>query len=58
MTVKDMKALMADLADDVEIEINSVFDTNENCLKPSGISEAHYHKDDNKVYLTPEMISI
>jgi hypothetical protein len=57
MTVKEMKELLNNLPDDAEIEINSIYDKNEEC-KSSPICEAHYSGMQNKVYITPIIISI
>lgn len=57
MKVKEIKTLINSLSDDVEIEINSICDKNGE-WEPSPICEAHYCKKDNKVYITPDVISI
>ena len=55
MTVGDIRKM--DLPDDVEIQINSVFDTEHNDLKPVDC-DGFYHEKDNKVYLTPSIIAM
>lgn len=55
MTFGEIKAM--NLSDDTEIEINSVWNENEQNLKAVSCS-GFYHKKDNKVYLTPDIISI
>lgn len=57
MKVKEIKTLINSLSDDVEIEINSICDENEE-WKSSPICEMHYCKKSNKVYITPNVISI
>ena len=57
MTVKEMKELLMNLPDDAEIEINCVYDKNEECAS-SPICETHYSGMKNKVYITPILISI
>ena len=52
-----MKVFISDLPDNVEIEINSICDENEE-WKSSPICEMHYCKKSNKVYITPNVISI
>ena len=57
MTVREMKELLKNLPEDAEIEINSVCDKNEK-YESSPICEAHYSGMQNKVYITPIIISI
>ena len=57
MTVKEMKALIRDLSDDVEVEINSICDGNGE-WESSSICEAHYCNKNNTLYITPDVISI
>ena len=57
MTVKEMKKLITDLPDDVEIEINSICDDGDG-IKLSPVCEAHYCNLRNKVCITPIVISI
>ena len=57
MKVKDMKEIIKDLDDDVEIEVNSILDEDTNELMPSSC-DGFYHEKDNKVYLTPEVIAL
>lgn len=57
MTVKKLKAIINDLNDDTEIEINSIWN-DESQSYDSSVCSGFYHKTDNKVYLTPETISI
>lgn len=52
MTIGDIKNLQ--LPDDVEIKINSIWDENKQELTPSYCFK-FYHKEDNKVYLTPQL---
>lgn len=51
MTVKEMRELLNALPDDVDIEINSIYENGEYKLSP--ISEAHYDENRNKVCVTP-----
>ena len=55
MTVGEIKAM--NLPDDVEIEINSVWDSTKQDLTPVGCC-GFYHEKDNKVYLTPDKIAL
>ena len=57
MTVKEIKELINGLPDDVEVEINSIYDEKEE-WQASPISEMHYCKKNNKIYITPDVISI
>ena len=57
MKVKDMKSIIQDLDDEVDIEVNSVLDEEKQELTPSSC-EAFYHEKDNKVYITPEVIAM
>lgn len=55
MTVGEIKAM--NLPDDTEIKINSVW--SEDIQDLTAVScGGFYHEKDNKVYLTPDMISI
>ena len=56
MNVKELKALINNLPDNVEVEINSIFQDGE--WELSEISEAHYDERRNKVVITPEIVSI
>lgn len=56
MNVKQLKALINNLPDNVEVEVNSIFQDGE--WEPSEISEAHYDEGRNKVIITPEIVSI
>ena len=42
MNIKELKNLIKDLSDDTIIEINTIWDKEENELKPSSICEAYY----------------
>lgn len=55
MTVGDIRKM--NLPDDTEIQINSVLDENINDLTPVPC-DGFYHKKDNKVYITPEIIAL
>ena len=57
MTVGDFKKIIKYISDDTEIEINSILDENDGELKPSACS-GFYHKQQNKVFLTPDIIAI
>lgn len=57
MTVGNMKAIIKDLDDNVEIEINSVWDEEANDLKPVSCS-GFYHEQKGKVFLTPDEIGL
>lgn len=57
MTVKELKAIINDLSDDTEIEINSIWSDELQGYNPSTCS-GFYHETDNKVYLTPEIINL
>ena len=56
MNVKQLKELINNLPDNVEVEINSIFQDGE--WELSEISEAHYDESRNKVVITPEIVSI
>lgn len=56
MNIKELKALINNLPDNVEVEINSIFQDGE--WELSEISEAHYDEGRNKVIITPEIVSI
>ena len=56
MNVKELKALINNLPENAEVEINSIFQDGE--WVPSEISEAHYDEHSNKVLITPEIVSI
>lgn len=56
MNVKELKNLIKDLPDDTIIEINTIWDKEENELKPSSVCEAHYNEQKKKIYITPEKI--
>ena len=57
MKVKDMKSIIKDLDDEVDIEVNSVWNEEKQELTPSSC-EAFYLDKDNKVYITPEVIAM
>ena len=57
MTVKEIKVLINSLSDNVEIEINSFCDENGE-WESSPICEMHYCENHNKVYITPNVVSI
>lgn len=52
-----LKVLLNNLPGNVKIEINSVMDEHDNYI-PVEISEFHYDKNTNKVYITPTIISV
>lgn len=54
-TVGDLRKL--DIPDDVEIKINSVYDSEHEEYVPVPCA-GFYHEKDNKIYLTPDTISI
>lgn len=56
MNIKQLKELINNLPDNVEVEINSIFQNGE--WELSEISEAHYDEGRNKVVITPEVVSI
>lgn len=56
MNIKQLKELINNLPDNVEVEVNSIFQNDE--WEPSEISEAHYDEGRNKVIITPEIVSI
>ena len=56
MNVKQLKELINNLPDNVEVEVNSIFQDGE--WELSEIPEAHYDEDRNKVIITPEIVSI
>jgi hypothetical protein len=56
MNVKQLKELINNLPDNVEVEVNSIFQYGE--WELSEISEAHYDEGRNKVVITPEVVSI
>lgn len=55
MTVGDIRKM--NIPDDVEIEINSVWDKEEQEFTPTPCS-GFYHDGDKLIYLTPDIISI
>lgn len=55
MTIGEIKEM--NLPDDTEIKINSVWNEDEQDLNAVSC-DGFYHKKDNKVYLTPDIISI
>lgn len=57
MTVKELKEILADLPDDIEVEVNSIYDVDREELLPSPIEEAHYASYYNKVFITPKEVS-
>lgn len=57
MTVGDMKVIINDLNDDVEIEINSVWNEDANELTSVSCS-GFYHDSKKKVFLTPDVIAL
>ena len=56
MNIKQLKELINNLPDNVEVEVNSIFQDGEWGL--SEISETHYDECRNKVIITPEIVSI
>ena len=56
MNIKQLKELINNLPDNVEVEVNSIFQDGE--WELSEISEAHYDEGRNKVIITPEIVSI
>lgn len=56
MTVKEMKELINNLPDNVEIEVNSIYEDGE--WKLSSICEVHYDINRNKVCVTPTFLHI
>lgn len=57
MTVKELKQMIANLPDNAEVEINSVWNEELQELTPVSC-DGFYHETDNKVYLTPDIISM
>ena len=57
MTIKELKAIINDLSDDTEIEINSIWNDELQGYDSSACS-GFYHETDNIVYLTPETVSL
>ena len=57
MKVKDMRNLIKDLDDEVDIEVNSIWNEEKQDLTPSSC-DGFYHEKDNKVYITPEVIAM
>ena len=57
MKVKDMRKIIDGLDDEVDIEVNSIWDNDKEELTPSSC-DGFYHEKDNKVYITPEIISM
>lgn len=57
MTVKEMKVFINDLPDNIEIEINSICNKDGE-WESSPICEAHYCEKSNRIYITPNVISI
>ena len=55
MTVGEIKNIIANLPDNTEVEINSVWNEDSQELTPTGCS-GFYHERDKKVYLTPDVI--
>lgn len=56
MNIKYLKELINNLPDNVEVEVNSIFQDGE--WELSEISEVHYDESRNKVIITPEIVSI
>ena len=56
MKIKDLKELIKDKDDDMEVQINSIFDSLNNVWKPSDC-DGFFHEKDNKIYLTPHIIA-
>lgn len=57
MTVKELKEILENLSDDIEVEVNSIYDIEKEELIPSSIEEAHYASYYNKVFITPKEVS-
>lgn len=57
MTVGELREIIKDLPNETEVEINSIWDENAQELTPSACG-GFYHEQRNKVFLTPDRISI
>ena len=57
MTVKDLKVIINDLPDDIEVKINSILDEETGELTPVEC-DGFYHQQKQQVYLTPIIIAI
>ena len=56
MIIKDLKKLINNMPDDIEVKINSI-QINENELEPTDVAEAHYSVTQG-LLLTPSVISL
>ena len=57
MTLRELREIIKDLPDDVEVEINSIWNEDIQELTPSSCS-GFYHEQERKIFLTPDEISI
>ena len=57
MTVGELRETIKGLPDDTEVQINSIWDDDAQELAPSACS-GFYHEQRQKVFLTPDRISI
>ena len=57
MTLGELRKIIKDLSDDVEVEINSIWNDDIQELTPSSCS-GFYHEQERKLFLTPDEISI
>ncbi len=57
MTAKELKELIANVPDETLIKINSILDSDTGELTPTSCT-GFYHSLNEKVYLTPDIISI
>ena len=57
MTVKELREILENLPDGIEVEVNSIYDIEKEELIPSPIEEAHYASYYNKVFITPKEVS-
>lgn len=58
MNLGEFREMTKDLPDNVEIEINSVWDKESQELTPSPCSNTHYSETDGKIYITPTSIAL
>jgi hypothetical protein len=56
MNVHQLKEIINNLPDNMEVEVNSIFQDGK--WELSEISEAHYDESRNKMIITPEIVSI
>ena len=58
MTFKDIKHLLREVPDDVPVECLTVWNDEKQDYDPSEIAHVYYNPAKNKIFITPEVISI